>query len=344
MGIAEINRFLQEKIRELGVAEIEAVPAAALLEQKGLLNDSQHRKGLPLRKLLRAGRIKGAYQYPNARWVIRKTSSEDMYSVKEAAKMLGLSEKAIYKRLEKGLTQHEILGEKSLVIPESEILKEKQQRSPQTEIYDTAQFTYQLTRLKQNVRDISDQLQTIIRQIDKMEELMTNKNESVSYDSVNTLETYGFEGFLSVESLRASNLIELPLVKGVYLVLSLKDLAPDFLDTSMGGRFKEKDPSVDIEVLIKKWIENTIVVYIGQAGGGTSKATLRSRIKQLLDFGVGKPVGHWGGRYLWQFKNSKDLVLCWKPTPDSDPRKVEKELLHNFISHFGHLPFANLKE
>ena len=180
--------------------------------------------------------------------------------------------------------------------------------------------------------------------LDRMEDLMTNKNESVSFDSVKTLETYGFEGFLSVKSLRTSNVMEIPLVKGIYLVLSLNDPSPDFLDTSTGGRFKGKDPGVDPEVLTKKWVEGAIVVYIGQAGGGTSKATLHSRIKQLLDFGAGKPLGHWGGRYLWQLKNSEDLVLCWKATADSDARKVEKELLHNFISHYGHLPFANLKD
>ena len=50
MGIAEFNRFLQEKIRELGVPELEAVPAAALLEQSGLLRDSQHRSDRDVRK------------------------------------------------------------------------------------------------------------------------------------------------------------------------------------------------------------------------------------------------------------------------------------------------------
>ena len=173
---------------------------------------------------------------------------------------------------------------------------------------------------------------------------MTNNDESVSFESVKNLESNGFVGFLSVESLMISNVMEIPLVKGVYLVLSLKDLSPDFLDTSTGGRFKGKDPSVDPDVLTNKWVEDAIVVYIGQAGGGTSKATLRSRIKQLLDFGTGKPVGHWGGRYLWQLKNSKDLVLCWKATPGSDPRQIEKDLIHSFISDYGRLPFANLRD
>ncbi len=50
MGIAEFNRFLQEKIRELGVPELEAVPAAALLEQSGLLRYSQHRSDRDVRK------------------------------------------------------------------------------------------------------------------------------------------------------------------------------------------------------------------------------------------------------------------------------------------------------
>jgi hypothetical protein len=61
-------------------------------------------------------------------------------------------------------------------------------------------------------------------------------------------------------------------------------------------------------------------------------------------FGNGKPVGHWGGRYLWQLKNSANLVLCWKATPHSDPGEVEHELIRSFIAHYGALPFANLKE
>jgi hypothetical protein len=95
--IAEINRFLAQKIVDENITEIDAVSAARWLDKAGLLKDSAHRLGLPLRKHLRAGKINGAYQYPNHRWVIRRSSKESIFSVKEAANDLGLSEHAIYK-------------------------------------------------------------------------------------------------------------------------------------------------------------------------------------------------------------------------------------------------------
>jgi len=154
----------------------------------------------------------------------------------------------------------------------------------------------------------------------------------------------GFEGYISVESYQEGLINTIPDEKGVYLVLDLSDNKSTFMKKNKAGRFKGQNPTVEIEKLEKKWVDNTIVVYIGQAGGGSSTATLKSRIRQLVAFGNGKPVSHWGGRYLWQIKDSKDLVLCWQTTSDSNARTIEHELIHNFISHHGTLPFANIEE
>ena len=166
----------------------------------------------------------------------------------------------------------------------------------------------------------------------------------MTFTYLDELKQYGFEGFATVESLQKGMVTNVPSVKGIYLILYLSENKPVFMEKSIGGQFKGKDPAVDKEILKKKWVDNTIVAYIGQAGGGSSNATLKSRIRQLVEFGSGKPIGHWGGRYLWQIKESTDLVLCWKLTPNSDARTVENELIRNFISHYGVLPFANLKE
>ncbi|HEX5243544.1 MAG TPA: hypothetical protein VFW23_09820, partial [Tepidisphaeraceae bacterium] len=64
--------------------------------------------------------------------------------------------------------------------------------------------------------------------------------------------------------------------------------------------------------------------------------------KQYLDFGDGRPIGHWGGRYTWHLTNSENLVVCWKLTPGSVPREVEQRMIREFVSTFGVLPFANL--
>ena len=89
---------------------------------------------------------------------------------------------------------------------------------------------------------------------------------------------------------------------------------PEFLSRGTGGFFKGKDPNVSITELGTNWVKNTCVVYIGKAG-----TTLRKRLNQYLKFGNGQNIGHWGGRYIWQIKNSGNLLLCWKPTPDEDP-------------------------
>jgi predicted DNA-binding transcriptional regulator AlpA len=341
---AEINRYLSQKLENGNIEEIDAVSAAQLLHDEGLLKDSVHRRGLPLRKLLRAGKIHGAHQYPNRRWVIRRSSKESIFSVKEAASELGLTQHAIYKRIERGLIKPEILGEKTIVIPRSEIIREQQSRNKETDIYNSGQFHYQISTIKQQLQQIQGEMDSVMKKISDLETFISKEDQNLTFTTIDELKKYGFEGFGTIESYQKSKLAELPSVKGVYLVLNLSGNDPVFMEKNSGGHFKGKDPTVEIEILKKKWIQDTIIVYIGQAGAERSKATLRSRIKQLVAFGNGKPVGHWGGRYLWQLKNSANLVLCWKATPHSDPGEVEHELIRSFIAHYGALPFANLKE
>jgi hypothetical protein len=99
-----------------------------------------------------------------------------------------------------------------------------------------------------------------------------------------------------------------------------------------------------IDELKSNWVENSLVVYIGKAGSETSKATLNSRLKQYFGFGQGKNIGHWGGRLIWQLKNSADLIVCWKPLPTDDPRTFENQLIKKFVSEFSKRPFANLAD
>jgi TDG/mug DNA glycosylase family protein len=61
---AEIDRFLQVELARRRLGEVTAVEAAAWLDEDGLLRDSPSRPGLPLRNLLRAGRIRSGEQRP----------------------------------------------------------------------------------------------------------------------------------------------------------------------------------------------------------------------------------------------------------------------------------------
>ena len=110
----------------------------------------------------------------------------------------------------------------------------------------------------------------------------------------------------------------------------------------VGGHFKKKDPNVSVTILGNKWIFNCQIVYIGQAGGNGSSSNLKNKINQYLNFGKGKPASHYGGRYIWQLSNYKNLLVAWKPLPMTDPRIEEKNLMHEFVSSYGKLPFANL--
>lgn len=141
----------------------------------------------------------------------------------------------------------------------------------------------------------------------------------------------------------------LPDSKGVYFVIYPYEWPDDlFLSNGTGGHFKGRDPNVPLEKLWGNWVEDADILYIGQAGGISkngkpSEATLQSRIIQLLKFGNGENVGHWGGRYLWQHEYSPDFRVYWYVCVDENPVTLEKELIAEFEKTYGKKPFANLR-
>ena len=167
------------------------------------------------------------------------------------------------------------------------------------------------------------------------------------YTNIDSLRAEGFTGFVTVRELRDCKLSCVPGKHGeigVYVVLRIEDGVPSFLLASTGGRFKGRDPNVALDVLRAKWISASQIVYIGKAGAPGKSATLRSRLKQYLDFGAGRPIGHWGGRYTWHLPNSENLIVCWKLTPDAVPRDVEQQMIRGYATAFGGRPFANLAD
>ena len=130
----------------------------------------------------------------------------------------------------------------------------------------------------------------------------------MKFNTIDDLKAAGFEGFIPVAQLQTDS-TAIPRTAGVYMVVYTGENMPEFLSRGTGGFFKGKDPNVSITELGTNWVKNTCVVYIGKAG-----TTLRKRLNQYLKFGNGQNIGHWGGRYIWQIKNSGNLLLCWKPT------------------------------
>lgn len=152
---------------------------------------------------------------------------------------------------------------------------------------------------------------------------------------VQNYKSNGFSGFVTVEKLRSSY-SEIPSCGGVYIVVRESTAEPQFLNEGTGGFFKGRNPNVAVSELQSNYVADSQVVYIGKA------TDLRKRIGQLIRFGAGSAVGHWGGRYLWQLKDSAQLQIAWKATPEADPRAIEMQMLSDFMTKHGKLPFANL--
>lgn len=147
-----------------------------------------------------------------------------------------------------------------------------------------------------------------------------------------TLEQEGFEGFVPWADLALN---EIPPEPGIYVVVRRSATPPVFLATNRAGRFKGRNPTEKPEVLRSAWVDGASVLYIGKA------ANLQNRLRQYREHGEGKPVGHWGGRYIWQLSDCRELGVAWKVT-DGEPRQVERELLASFRETYDQLPFANL--
>ena len=151
----------------------------------------------------------------------------------------------------------------------------------------------------------------------------------------------GFSGFICLSTCADS---AVPTAGGVYVVLRPVAAHPVFLPISGAGHFKQQDPSVAATELERSWVDGAQVLYIGKAAAGSNDAGgLRRRIRQFHRFGAGEPVGHWGGRYIWQLADHVGLLVAWRVTEAEDPRTVESILIDQFHLRYGCLPFANLR-
>jgi hypothetical protein len=152
------------------------------------------------------------------------------------------------------------------------------------------------------------------------------------------LEAIGFAGWKTWGQLRADDLALVPRGPAVYVVYRADLGEPEFLASNPGGRFKEQDPMIAVDVLQAKWVPGAEVVYIGKADDAGR------RLKQFARFGAGEPVGHWGGRYIWQLADSDELLVGWHAISwEERARDYEKRLLTRFSElHRGARPFANL--
>ena len=167
--------------------------------------------------------------------------------------------------------------------------------------------------------------------------------KTMDFNNLDEIKNAGFLGFKKMRELFVDS-SSIPKIKGVYLILNPNYKKAEYLEIGTGGHFKGKNPNVCIDKLKSNWVDNSLVVYIGKAGSESGNATLNSRLRQYVGFGQGRNIGHWGGRLIWQMKNSSNLIVCWKPLPNENPRFIESQLIKNFRTEFSKHPFANLED
>jgi hypothetical protein len=82
--------------------------------------------------------------------------------------------------------------------------------------------------------------------------------------------------------------------------------------------------------------------YIGKAAG---KKGLKGRLRQLIDFGNGRPVGHRGGSLLWHLQDSEELLVRWRTCTADEADRAKTTAIDDFRrSHRGMRPIANMNK
>lgn len=143
-----------------------------------------------------------------------------------------------------------------------------------------------------------------------------------------------------------NNYSSLPKSSGIYIVTTEEDENVEFLDTTTAITEYIKDGQVknllyDKAKLAEKYSKgNKKVLYIGKAeckNGG-----LQKRIKQLLDYALGKNKIHRGGRALWQIKDWDKLILYYYELDCAKAKENELLCLHKI--EYSVFPVANWRE
>lgn len=151
------------------------------------------------------------------------------------------------------------------------------------------------------------------------------------------------DGFAGFRTFADVDINRIPQAPGIFAVLLPDGFQVQFLGRSTAGVFKKKDPSLPAEELAAEWVDGAEVLYVGKAGPGSKgNRGLRRQIQEFLDFGNGKPPGHWDGRLIWQLAAAGSLIIAWKELPASGLNQAEAAYHAGFREEFGRLPFANL--
>lgn len=160
--------------------------------------------------------------------------------------------------------------------------------------------------------------------------------------SIDQVSIAGFSEPIIIGELRRTRCANAPANAGIYLIERASDGMPKFLVASTAGWFNGQDPNCTPDIIRAKWVVGAHVVYVGKAAG---RKGLKSRLRQLIDFGCGKSVAHRGGRLLWHLQDSEELVVRWRTCTADEADRAETAAIADFKrSHGGMRPFANMNK
>ena len=155
-----------------------------------------------------------------------------------------------------------------------------------------------------------------------------------------TLKDDGFAGFRQIEHLEANRI---PQRQGLFAILRPEGFEPRYLPKSTAGVFKKKNPSLAEAELAGEWVAEADILFIGKAGPGSNgNRGLRRQIQEFVDFGKGRPPGHWDGRLIWQLAGAGALLVAWKELPVEELNRAHADYHARFRGCYGRLPYANL--
>ncbi len=157
-----------------------------------------------------------------------------------------------------------------------------------------------------------------------------------SPDSVR--KTFGLSNLLErASNAERSGWTDIPKCQGVYVVYWTLTKPPTFAGTS--GMATYATPTLPA-VLRAKWERihtksATNIIYIGKAN------SIRTRVRTLARFGVGKSDKHKGGEWMWQVSKITTARVVVQTCPYGRQVGFENWLLDEFRRQHGDWPLAN---
>ena len=123
-SIAKINNFIQLQLRVTEREEVSLIKAAQWLDQSGYLKDSQSSHGFPLRRLVSAKKIIGAYRKNNYYWFIRHVDNyRELMGSMEFSLLLGFKNiNSFYRKIKKKTIPHFRLENGQIMFYKDEVI------------------------------------------------------------------------------------------------------------------------------------------------------------------------------------------------------------------------------